>query len=92
MADETVVNFLAAYLDREGITLVKMIDPVDHGYVVGLDVDQVDKLVNLLLAERAKVNQVRAYAQHRVVYGQRGVVQSSRIASDLGAIVGGVKF
>lgn len=49
-------------------------------------------LAKALDAELEKTKKVRAYAQDRVIYGKRGVVNSSRIASDLNQIVGGVKL
>ncbi|QCS26959.1 hypothetical protein SEA_MUSETTA_12 [Microbacterium phage Musetta] len=89
MAEKTdaLVNHVGLYLDGKGLTITNTIDPVDGSTVVGLDLQQLSKLVDMLKEKERIIAKVNGYADDR---GRQrlGTCGSQRVASDLYQITG----
>lgn len=98
MAEKTdaLVNHVGLYLDGKGLTITNMIDPVDGSTVVGLDIQQLSKLVDMLKEKERIIAKVNGYADDRARHGGTRAggttVNSLRIASDLYQITGAPTF
>ncbi|AXC36119.1 hypothetical protein SEA_NECROPHOXINUS_12 [Microbacterium phage Necrophoxinus] len=90
MAEKTdaLVNHVGLYLDGKGLTITNTIDPVDGSTVVGLDLQQLSKLVDMLKEKERIIAKVNAYADDRGRQREGRVCGSRRVASDLYQITG----